>query len=474
MQRHCIDKSMKQVRGFGSRLKAANDVGGGLASKLKKGTNHTGSESNSDGNATEEEDPTTATVVTDDEGGAEKGDDNIIIRSKFRNRIQQIQQFGTGIRTATDAVTGGAGNVVQRLAIKKREEGDGVGSVEEEGNDKDDSAEESMIEEQKKYSMPPDKVLEKMTIIAKQKMKGVSIQDYYEVAWSEGNDCDKEPIYAPFLTSCGKNNVKVEKWESSQEGGYTGEWCGEHYELQRIVTFNFMKQTIGQTLVSVQHTQRCHRIDNDRFILHMTIKMQGFPYADCFVVEVRHVASRVGENDIEVEIGLYVRFIKSCLFEGKIRKNTTAETTKLQTDLLGLIAEGCKPYAKVIAGGEEEEDEVEEQGVREAHYLDEEELDDAAESKDIICDIPLIRFIITLGAKIFLWPFIKLDLFDPFPPTTVDEALTNVRRRVALLEKISGNGMTEEQKDQVAKEMKAIQVSLKNIEAISSAASTEA
>jgi hypothetical protein len=272
-------------------------------------------------------------------------------------------------------------------------------------------------------------------------------------------------VYGPFLTSCGKNNVKVQPWESKEEGGegYKGEWCGETYDQQRIVTFDFMKKTIGETLVSVQHTQRCRRIDNDQCIVHMTLDMNGFPYSDCFVVEVRHVASRVGENDILVEIGLFVRFLKSCMFEGKIRTNTTAETTKLQMDLLALTIEGCKPYAKEVAENDEDDDDEEE-----------EDEDESAEeeSKDIICDLPLFRFLIRLGAKIFLWPFIKLDLFDPFPPVTMDEAVTNVRRRVVLLEKMSKNDdVNDEQKDVLAKELKAIQASLKKIEAITTVSS---
>eukprot|EP00984_Skeletonema_dohrnii_P011186 scaffold4439_cov134-Skeletonema_dohrnii-CCMP3373.AAC.8 len=467
---------MKQVRGLGSRIKeAAHDVGGGgLVTKLKKGSNHSGGGGSSAGSVAEEEvEGSTAggTTVVSDEGGEQEekvvkeevaADNNNNIGVFFKNRIQMM---GTGIKTATDAVTGGAGNVVHKLAITKKDDDDGgssggVAKDQEEGED--EVTEEETNEEKKKFRMPPDDVLQKMIVIGKQKIKGVSIQDYYEVAWSEGNDCDKEPIYGPFLTSCGKNDVNVDKWER-QEGGYKGEWCGENYTQQRIVTFNFMKQTIGQTFVSVPHTQRCRRIENDRCILHMTLKMKGFPYADCFVVEVRHVASRVGENDILVEMGLHVRFLKSCMFESKIRTNTTAETTKLQMDLLALITEGCKPYAKEIAGDDQEEEEEDEDDV------DEEEIDDTAEeSKDIICDLPFIRFFITLGAKIFLWPFIKLDLFDPFPPTTVDEALTNVRRRVALLDKISCDGVTDEQKDELAKEMKAIQASLKHIEAITS------
>jgi hypothetical protein len=467
---------MKQVRGLGSRIReAAQDArngGGGFVAKLKKGGSQSGlggGSSTGSGSAAEEEDITVGgTTVVSDEGGG--NDEKVVVEEEvsaadnhigalLKNRMHDI---GTGIKTATDAVTEGAGNVVHKLAIVKACDSNrsAKDEQEEEGGGKvDETAEEGTNDEKKKFRMPPDDVLQKMISIGKQKIKGVSIQDYYEVAWSEGSDCDKEPLYGPFLTSCGKNDVKVNKWEI-EEGGFKGEWCGEQYTQQRIVTFNFMKQTIGQTLVSVQHTQRCRLVDNDRCIVHMTLAMNGFPYADCFVVEVRHVASRVGENDIVVEVGLFVRFLKSCMFESKIRTNTTAETTKLQMDLLALIVEGCKPYAKEIAG----DDEVEDDGV------EEEEPDATAEeSKDIICDLPLIRFLITLGAKIFLWPFIKLDLFDPFPPTTVDEALTSVRRRAALLYKISCDGVTDEQKDNVTKEMKAIQASLKNIEAIASA-----
>ena len=106
---------------------------------------------------------------------------------------------------------------------------------------------------------------------------------------------------------------------------------------------------------------------------------------------------------------------------------------------------------------------------------EEEDEDESAEeeSKDIICDLPLFRFIIRLGAKIFLWPFIKLDLFDPFPPVTMDEAVINVRRRVVLLEKISKNDdVNDEQKDVLAKELKAIQASLKKIETITTVSSS--
>jgi len=276
--------------------------------------------------------------------------------------------------------------------------------------------------------MPPDDVLQKMNIIGNQKIRGVSMQDYFEVAWSEGHDCDKEPMYGPFLTSCDKNDVKVEKWKS-QEDGYKGEWCGETYNLQRIVTFNFMKKTIGETLVSVKHTQRCRRIDNDRCIVHMTLDMKGFPFADCFVVEVRHVASRVGENDILVEIGLFVRFLKSCMFESKIKTNTSAETTKLQMTLLARVMKGCEPYAREQAGVDEVEEDDESDCMEGAGSIV------AQRDSGLMNTLTaVIQFMVTPILSMLLRPLIRLKLFDPLPPPkSTMEALKNVRQRMIQL-----------------------------------------
>jgi len=94
------------------------------------------------------------------------------------------------------------------------------------------------------------------------------------VAWAEGVDCGKGPMYRPFLESMDKDNVVVGPWEKTA-GNYEGEWCGETYESQRTVTFQFMKQTIGMTLVNVKHTQRCRRVNDDRCIVQMTLEMKG-------------------------------------------------------------------------------------------------------------------------------------------------------------------------------------------------------
>jgi hypothetical protein len=45
----------------------------------------------------------------------------------------------------------------------------------------------------------------------------------------------------------------------------------------------------------------------------MTVEMDGIPYSDVFAVEVRWAARRVGTNDIAVDAGVFVRFIKSSM-----------------------------------------------------------------------------------------------------------------------------------------------------------------
>ena len=81
------------------------------------------------------------------------------------------------------------------------------------------------------------------------------------------------PMYGPFLESQGKNNVTVQEWKSGQQ--FEGEWCGESYTEQRVVSFNFMKQTIGQTLVEVKHTQQFRRVGDDQIIVQIKMEMKG-------------------------------------------------------------------------------------------------------------------------------------------------------------------------------------------------------
>lgn len=284
------------------------------------------------------------------------------------------------------------------------------------------------------------------------------------MAWSEGYNCDKPPIYAPFLESCGKNDVIVSGWE---EGEYTGDWCEQIYSYQRVITFNFMKQTIGQTLVEVKHTQRLLRNKEDRSIVHISMEMKGFPYADCFIVEVRHVASRRGTRDLVIEVGMHIRFLKGCLFEGKIRNNTGNETTKAQLELLRRIVAGCTEYAVKDNEDGVTESEQEESTVKDVSAMSNETVAITNGSNDLLeAEDSALRTLLLVLASLFhkyVHPYVSYK-YQEIRPTSVDACLEEVRKQIGVLKDVSLESVKEADRDKVQREISMIEVSLSNIE----------
>jgi hypothetical protein len=94
------------------------------------------------------------------------------------------------------------------------------------------------------YSYPvvsPDPTLQKMKIILKKKLHGVSVMDFYDICWSEGMMTDRTPFYGPWLETSGKQNVSVGDWEFATGNNstdtnreYVGPWDGECYEQKRV------------------------------------------------------------------------------------------------------------------------------------------------------------------------------------------------------------------------------------------------
>jgi len=221
--------------------------------------------------------------------------------------------------------------------------------------------------------------------------------------------------------------------------------------------------------VEVKHTQQRKRKGNDQCIVQIKMEMKGFPYADCFVVYVRHNASRVDENDLNIQMGMHVEFLKSCMFEKKIRTNTGAETTKAQLALLDLILEGCAPRAKETErSAEESEDEDAE-----------EELESAltkTDSRNTVARQPMrlpdpvfkaLRFIMAMFVSIYracLRPYIQSELLDPFPPSSVEEALRTTRESTKLLEEISLKSTSERHRKDVSRQIALISKSIDRIE----------
>ena len=159
--------------------------------------------------------------------------------------------------------------------------------------------------------VPKDPIIGKMDPIFSKKLKGVSIDSYYEKGWSDKIN----PLYSPWLERKGSFDVSVTQWEHSDQG-FENKWSGERFHQKRIVKFKFKRTThlyIGPPVAGVTQTQYCYKDGDDKCIIMMTVEMDGIPYSDVFAVEVRWAARRVGTNDISIDAGVFVNFIKSSM-----------------------------------------------------------------------------------------------------------------------------------------------------------------
>eukprot|EP00804_Cyclotella_cryptica_P000020 CCRYP_013707-RB/>CCRYP_013707-RB protein AED:0.02 eAED:0.02 QI:909/0.83/0.85/1/0.5/0.42/7/1835/920 len=182
--------------------------------------------------------------------------------------------------------------------------------------------------------VPVDPVIQKMDPIFSKRLKNVSIESYYSTGWSE-----ETPLYGPWLEKKGSFDVSVSEWEHSKEG-FNHIWSGETFPQKRVIRFKFKRTThlyIGPPIAGVTQTQYCVLDGNDRCITMMTVEMDGIPYSDAFAVEVRWSARRDGENDIIIDAGVHVRFLKSSMFSKQIKSGTLTETKPIHLDLFERI-----------------------------------------------------------------------------------------------------------------------------------------
>lgn len=200
-------------------------------------------------------------------------------------------------------------------------------------------------------ALPPDKMLESMDVIMTKMLTNVSVNDFYEIFWSEGNGTDKKPFYGPWLAECGKTDIKVDDWTVAKyEQGFVGEWDKEVYSQTREVTFRFERTShLAPGIVNVKHTQHLRVEENDRCVVSTMVKVDGIPFSDSFQVQNRWVATRVGERDLSIKVGMFVFFVKQVLVAGQIRSGTTKETTDAQLNLFIRMKKVCGSEEVVVS-----------------------------------------------------------------------------------------------------------------------------
>ena len=192
--------------------------------------------------------------------------------------------------------------------------------------------------------VPPDEILKKMEVVLSKTIKDVSITSIYDKVWSEGNKTSEEPFYRPWLEKEDCFDVDVFDWETNDSGGFVNSWCKETYSQQRMVNFKFNRTThlyIGPPVAIVKQQQFCRIEGNDKCVIAMCVTFDGIPYSDTFAVEVRWVATRKGERDALIEVGLFVDFRKSTMLKRQIREGTLSETKNVHNRLFEAVRSAC-------------------------------------------------------------------------------------------------------------------------------------
>ena len=181
-----------------------------------------------------------------------------------------------------------------------------------------------------------------MDQVLSKRLTGVSLKHFYDMCWSEGNGgTDGGPFYHKFLESKKSHDISVGDWEIAE--GLTHPWSGEKMDQKRVVKYKFTRTThlyVGPPIAGVTQTQYCRMEGDDKFVLTMTVEMDGIPYADCFAVEVRWVARRAGK-DLVIDVGVFVEFKKSTVLKAKIQSGTITETKPIHFSLFDAVKEAC-------------------------------------------------------------------------------------------------------------------------------------
>jgi hypothetical protein len=93
---------------------------------------------------------------------------------------------------------------------------------------------------------------------------------------------------------------------------------------------------MGSGMSDAKLTQYC-KIEENKLVLASKVDTKGVPFADCFHVQLRLVATNEGDNRLLIKVGMFVVFVKSTVVAGKIRAGATRTTTQQQLDLVEKI-----------------------------------------------------------------------------------------------------------------------------------------
>jgi VAD1 Analog of StAR-related lipid transfer domain len=404
----------------------------------------------------------------------------------------QVEKLGSSVTTATKAVTGKLeGSTKKTVAVVRKgfvavthphhpvgkdekiaphdDDDDDAGNGDDNGDEDDGENGDDLNEasgagddiQDVASHLGPDEMLSKMNIILKKRLRGVSVAEFHELVWKKGD------FYKGWLEAGGKDEIAVRDWESTEGGCRNSEWKDDttRYVERREVHFTFTRTTHLYTGPPVAQVHQTHlsTLTERRCIVQIQVSMEGIPFANCFNVAIRWVATqRTATSPIHVEVGLFVNFVEQTILAGKIRSGTTEETTKTQQSLLKAVVEECDNFAtnagtatKECTDGNDDEDEVASVGVVTSDDQETTAVNPCVKLPKLIADLFKRHRSFPLGRKAqslerTLQGIIdSLDVttgLDPLAEAKIDSELTDIAEALATIQRcLKMSGLRREQ-----------------------------
>ena len=196
----------------------------------------------------------------------------------------------------------------------------------------------SNVKEVQLQPVQPDLLLQKMEIVLSKTIKNVSVGSIFKNVWADRS------FYDSWLREEECFDISLEEWQYESGVGLRNDWCNEKYDRKRLVTFKFNRSThlyLGPPIALVKQHHYCRVDGEDKCVVAISASFDGIPYSDSFSVEMRWVATRKGNNDLLIQVGLFVVFKKNTMLKSQITSGTIQETKNVHIRLFNAVKKVC-------------------------------------------------------------------------------------------------------------------------------------
>lgn len=187
----------------------------------------------------------------------------------------------------------------------------------------------------KTMALPADEQMSQMDVLFTKQLANLSPNDWFTNFWSN-LEC-----YQEYYRDCNKQDIVISAWEEGD--AISNPHDNENYTHRRTVQFHFEKNIMGRNLSPQVSMVEHARVTNDknRCVVTSSTNCTGVPFGDAFQVQLRWVATRVGDSDLLLQLGLYIMFSKSVLVAGQIKSAARSESMEAQQKMFDAMKEAC-------------------------------------------------------------------------------------------------------------------------------------